>query len=217
VLGFTIGISILTGLIFGTAPAVLGSRVEVGNALKEGGRDNTKGVRTRKLRNVLVVSEVALSLVLLIASGLLIRSFVGLLAVDKSFAAERVVILDVNIGSRQTDRAQQIQFVSSILRRLRALLGVESAGVGSDLPLDDNDTDGTVSVEGRSYPPGSQPTAHKRMADEDYFRVIGIPLKKGRYFTEFDTDEAPDVVIVDEAFAEAIFPGEDPLGKTRGV
>ncbi len=216
VLAFTIGISLLTGLIFGTAPAVLGSRVEVGNALKEGGRDNTKGARTRKLRNALVVSEVALSLVLLIGSGLLIRSFVGLLAVDKGFAAERVVNLDVNIGSRQTDRAQQIQFARSILRRLRALPGVESAGVGSDLPLDDNDTDGTVSVEGRSYPPGGQPTAHKRMADEDYFRVIGIPLRKGRYFTEFDTDEAPDVVIVDEAFAEAIFPGEDPLGKRVG-
>ena len=158
VLAFTIGISLLTGLIFGTAPAVLGSRVEVGNALKEGGRDNTKGARTRKLRNALVVSEVALSLVLLIGSGLLIRSFVGLLAVDKGFAAERVVNLDVNIGSRQTDRAQQIQFARSILRRLRALPGVESAGVGSDLPLDDNDTDGTVSVEGRSYPPGGQPT-----------------------------------------------------------
>ncbi len=214
VLLFALGVSVATGMLFGSVPAMFGSRAALGDSLRDGGRATGAVSGSRRLRGALVVTEVALSLVLLIGAGLLVRSFFTLLDEDKGFDAERTVSVDLSIGSRYTDAQERLRFSRSLVERLVGLPGVEAVGIGSDLPLDGNDTNGDITVDG--WDQQARPVAHKRIADEHYFEAMGIPLLQGRNFTVADTADSPAVAIIDEALAEAVFQGEDPIGKRVG-
>ncbi len=214
VLLFSLGVSVATGLLFGSAPAVLGSRATLGDSLREGGRTLGAVGGSGRLRGALVVTEVALSLILLIGAGLLVRSFFTLIDEEKGFETERTVSVDLSIGSRYTDPESRRRFSVSLVERLGALPGVEAVGIGSDIPLDGSDTNGDITIDGRDQQ--SRPIAHKRIADEHYFEAIGIPLLRGRNFSASDSADSPGVAIIDEELAEAVFPGEDPIGKRVG-
>ncbi len=214
VLGFALAISLLAGFLSGVAPAIQGSAAKLNDALKEGGRlSGAVPVRSR-LRSSLVVGEVALSLVLLAGAGLLIRSFVHVLGADKGFDPEGVLTLELSLtDARYREPRSQRLFIEQLMGRITALPGVEAAGLVSHLPLDGSNTDGDFRIEGRSYPRESGPKSAKRFASPDYFRVMRIPLVRGRYFTDQDAEGAHSVVIINETLAQRFFPGEDPIGK----
>ena len=215
ILGFTLGVALLTGLVFGLAPALLSSRTNFNNALKEGGRDTSATTRGARLRSALVVSEVALALMLLIGAGLLIKSFINLQSVDAGFNPENVLRVDVTIPrSRYPERTQLVSFFNELLDRVSALPAVESAGAVSTLPLSGGGMDGNFGIEGR--PPAEQDNelvAWYSSITPDYFRAMGIRLLKGREISELDTADRPKVVLISETMARRYFPDEEPLGK----
>jgi putative ABC transport system permease protein len=212
VLAFTLLLCLITGLLFGLVPAWQASRTNVVEAMKEGGRSSA-GSTGRWLRNMVVVGEVALSLVLLVGAALLLRSFSRLLAVDPGFRAESV--LTFRIALPQTsykNAAERITFFDEFLERLRRVPRVTSAGMVQSLPVRD-EYRLAVSVQGRPAPPGSALSENYRIITPGYFESLGIPLRRGRAFTEHDTSRSPLVAVVDEAFARRHFPGEDPIGR----
>jgi putative ABC transport system permease protein len=212
VLLFTLGVSLLTAILFGLAPALRASSGQLSEALKEGGQRAGHG--RDRLRSLLVVSEVALSLVLLVGAGLLIKSFVRLLSVDKGFDARHVLALDLSLPeSKYPEPPQQAQFFQQVLERVTALPGVEGAASVSDIPLGDGGTNGGVQIEGKSFPPESEPIAEKLIVSADYFRIMRIPLRSGRYFNDRDGSGNQQVAMINESFARTYFQGEDPIGK----
>ena len=213
VLAFTTGISLLTGLLFGLAPALQAASADLQESLKEGGRQSGGSAARRRLRNLLVVSEVALSLVLLIGAGLLIRSFERVLGDERGFDASRVLAVDLNLPPASSEPAKQIAFFSALLDRVQKLPGVEAAGVVSHLPLSGNNTNSGIKIEGRSWPEDETPLADDRLVSTDYFRSLRIPILKGRAFTEQDREGAPRVAIINESLARRFFPNVDPIGK----
>jgi len=214
-LGFTLGISLLTGVIFGLAPAFEATRLNLHESLKEGGKNIGGGMRSHRLRNSLVILEVALALVLLVCAGLLIRSFARLQSVDPGFNAHNVLTMRVGLPGRKYDTDQKrINFFRQAIAQMQALPGVESAGAVSFLPFAAPHAGTLVEIEGRpKLPPGQGLTTGVMVSDANYFRTIQVPLKRGRLFTDQEASEMRHVVVVNEAFARVNFPGEDPLGK----
>ncbi|HEV2705013.1 MAG TPA: ABC transporter permease, partial [Pyrinomonadaceae bacterium] len=219
VLGFTAGVTLLTGLFFGLAPALQASKSDLNEGLKEGGRGSTESLRSNRVRSVLVVVEVALSLVLLVGAGLLIQSFWRLLEVKPGFDPEKVLAADVSLLRKDYPRPEQyVAFYNETIERLGAMAGVEAAGAVDPLPLSNSFEAYSFQVEGRPpSPPGEEPGADYRIASPGYFRAMGIPLVKGRLFNERDTMDAPHVILISETFARRFFPNEEPLGKRLQV
>ena len=218
VFAFTLGLSLLTGIAFGLVPAFQASKADVNDALKEGSRGASGGPARQRTSSFLVVSEVALSLVLLIGAGLMIRSFARLLAVDPGFKADHVMTEEVSLPvSKYPTNDKQAAFFQRLEQGLRTIPGVEFAAVASYLPLDGSDSTG-FDVEGRApSAPGQRPMTDYRMVSSDYFRAMGIPLRKGRAFNDRDNASAPGVVIINEMLARQFFPNENPVGKRIGL
>jgi predicted permease len=215
VLAFTAAVSMLTGIIFGLVPALQVSKPDLNEGLKEGTRGSTEGGRRSRARAVLVVAEVALSLVLLVGGGLLMRSFVSLLHVEPGFDPRGVLTAGVGLPqAKYGEEQQQAAFFRQTLERVAAVPGVRYAGAVEPLPLSNSMMQNGLVFEGRPAPaPGERPTTNSRIITPDYLRAMGIPVLRGRAFTERDGKESPKVLLVNEAFARKHFPGEDPLGK----
>jgi len=217
VLGWTLGISLLTAVIFGIAPALEATRLNLNDALKEGGKGaEGQGSRSRRLRGALVVAEVALALMLLASAGLLVRSFLRLQKINAGFETENVLTMVLRLpAGKYPEDPQMVAFFRRALERVRALPGVRSAGMVNFLPLYGGLGSATgFHIEGQpAPPPGEGPGASVRVADAGYFKTMGIPLLRGRNFTETEEAEARGVVIVSESLARKYFPDEDPLGK----
>ncbi len=213
VLAFTAALTILTALIFGLIPALQASRGSIHETLKEGGRSGTAGTRSRRLRSVLVVVETALSVVLLVGAGLMLRSFDRLMRVNPGFDPEHSLTLRVPLPPSITERGQQSRYYERMLEKLQVVSGVNSAGLIAPLPLADVDANGTFAREGRPGPPGERQLVKFRIASPGYFRAMGLSLVRGRVFAESDGAEAPGVVVVNESLARKYFPDEDPVGK----
>jgi putative ABC transport system permease protein len=209
---FTILLSLITGVLFGLAPALQISRPDLTDALKESGR-TTIGIGGSRLRAALVMSEVALSLVLLVGAGLMIRSFAKLNQVDKGFDPESVLALGVALLPNKYPSDEQVaNFYSQIIENVAAMPGVESVGAITDLPLSGSNTSDSFTIEGRPpIPKEAEPLTEYRVVTPQYFRSMGIPLLAGRDFTPSDTKRSPNVVIISEAFARQHFAGENPL------
>jgi putative ABC transport system permease protein len=213
VAAFTLLVSVVTGVLFGLAPAIQVSRSDLTDALKESGR-TTAGLRRNRLRNALVVSEVALSLVLLVGAGLMIRSFARLNQVDPGFQPAPVLTIGVAFLTTKYPEDEQVaQVFSQILEGAAATPGVVSAGAISDLPLSGSNTTDSFIIEGR--PPiakEAEPSTGYRVVTPRYFESMGIPLLSGRDFAPTDTRKSPNVVVINNAFARRHFAGENPLG-----
>jgi predicted permease len=219
VLAFTFGISILTGVVFGLAPALRVANVDLNTALKHGGRgtQNDGGFSTsrRRLRSLLVVSELALSLMLLIGAGLLLRSFVRLQNVSPGFNPDHVVSMRLGASGRQfQNRDTAIEFYRQLEDRIAAVPGVKVRGAVSTLPFTSSVGWGGINVEGFTPKPGEELQVDQRSATPQYFQTLDIPLLKGRFFSDFDAmPNAQRSVIVDEKFARRFWPIENPIGK----
>ncbi|HMJ24192.1 MAG TPA: ABC transporter permease, partial [Pyrinomonadaceae bacterium] len=216
VLWFTLGLSLVTGLLFGLLPALQASKTDLNESLKESGRSAMGGPRGQRLRSILVVSEVALSLVLLVGAGLLIKSFVRLQNVNPGFAPNHLLTIYLGLPqAKYKDDAQMARFFEQVVERVRALPGIEAAAAVSHLPLSGQEELDGFTVEGRPAPVdvSQVQTADFRVITSDYFRAKQIPLLKGRDFNSQDRADTPYSIIIDETFARHVFPGEDPLGK----
>ncbi|MFN2475443.1 MAG: ABC transporter permease [Chthoniobacterales bacterium] len=212
VLLFALAVSLLTGILFGIAPAFFAAHTDVSESLKQGGRGSTDA--RGRLRGALVVIEVAFALVLLGGAGLLARSFVQLTRVDPGFTPSHATVLSLDLPEKKYPKPeQQVAFVDALLERLRVLPGVETAGVTHALPLL-YDWVVTFNIEGRPEVPQSDlPNTNYYAVTPDYFRAMGIRLIRGRRFTPQDDANASRVVMINETLARRIFPKEDPLGK----
>src|SRR5436853_3118843 len=214
VLIFTLGLSIVTGVIFGFAPAVQGSRTDLNEDLKEGTRGSTVGSQVKHARGVLVVLEVAISLVLLVTAGLLIRSFIRLQSVRPGFDSDNLLVLQMSLPkSRYANRQAVTTFNDQLSLRLGALTGVQSAGGVSIVPMSDLILRPEFTIVGR--PPVSRaetPLAQYRMASPEYLSTMGIPLLEGRGLSPLDTAATQPVVVINQTLARRYWPNESPLG-----
>jgi predicted permease len=219
VLAFTFGVSVLTGIVFGLAPAIRAARVDLNTGLKAGGRSSQSDggfvTSRRRLRSLLVVAEVAFSLMLLIGAGLLIRSFIRLQSVPPGFNAENVISMRLGASGRQfPNRDAAVEYFRQFGDRIARIPGVKVRGAVSSLPFTSAVGWGSINVEGFTPQPGQELQVDQRAATPDYFKTMEIPLVKGRFFTDFDTvQNAQPVAIVDEKFAQRFWPHEDPIGK----
>ena len=213
VLLFSLLLSVLTGVLFGLAPAAYAGRAGILEVLKEGGRSSA-GTGGRWTRSVLLVAEVALSIVLLVGATLLLRSFARLTDVDPGFQPERVLAFRVALPSATyREQHQRVAFYERLLDQLGALPQVTAAGFVQTLPLR-GDYFLSFTVRGRPEPkPGEGTSANHRSISPDYFKALGVPLLRGRPFTARDAEKAPMVAIVDQAFVDRYFPGEEPIGQ----
>lgn len=207
VLAFSLAASVLTGILFGLAPAISASSANLSDSLKQGERGSTgRGTRTR---SILIATEVGLSLVLLIGAGLMVKSFANLTKVDPGFTADRLLIF--NIGApASADEDRQISFYQQIMQRLSAVPGVERVAAVSRLPFSGGNSSRTFNLPGSD----TEYKADIRVATSEYFQTMGIPHLRGRNFTEHDLKGALPVAIINEAMARELFPGEDPIGKS---
>jgi putative ABC transport system permease protein len=215
VLAFTAVVSILTGLVFGLAPAVRASRPNLQTTLKESARA-TAGLAAGRLRSVLVVGEVALALVLLVGAGLTVRSFSRLIAIDPGFSPERVVTVRLTLpDTRYPDSTSWKIFHRDLLQRIAAVSGIEAVGLNSALPLEGGGSEAPVIKEGDAMPTPDRPatTTLFQTTSAGYFRAMGIQLLKGRTFDERDTATTAPVVVVDETLVQKLFGDVDPIGK----
>ena len=212
VLEFTLAISLLTGIVFGLVPAMQASRWDLQDSLKEGTR-TAGGSAQRRLRNALVVSEIALSLVLLAGAGLLMKSLVRLLEVNPGFETQNLLAAEISApDARYSDQQRNEIFLSQLLDRVGSIPGVRGAGLIDVTPLHGGGTTG-FAVEGRPAPaPGEAPEANTRDVSPNYFSVMGIPLIRGRFFTDQDRSGSPLVLIVNKNLADKVFPGQDAIG-----
>ena len=215
VFAFTFLVSIVTGILFGLAPALQASRTDPNRGLHEGGRTSTGSTRQRGLRNALVISEVSLACVLLIGAGLMLRSFLNQLNLDPGFKKDHVLTASLSLPAvnYKTDAAIA-HFYGQLMAGLGSLPGVQSAGAGSDLPWTGYDENmGGFTIEGKQPPPHQEFHARFHMATPDYFRALGTPLVRGRFFTQSDNRDAPNALIVNQAMATRDWPNEDVIGR----
>jgi putative ABC transport system permease protein len=213
VLIFTLGISLLTGLIFGLIPALHSSKLNINEALKEGGRSSTTGGARGRLRSVLVVSELALALVLLIGAGLLIKSLFLLRDVKTGFNPENLLTMRLELPeARYKEIPKQMQFRNSLIEAVNSLPGAQGALI-SELPLSGYRLNHNFVIEGRpALAPGTEPDIETRSVTRDYFQTMGIPLQNGRQFTAQDREGATFVGMINESAAREYFPNENPIG-----
>ena len=221
VLLWTLGVSVLTGIVFGLAPALHVTRLDLNDALKEGGKGDTgQASGSRKLRSLLVVSEIALAVVLLASAGLLVKSFMRLQEVDRGFNSANVMTMVVRLPeARYKDDPQVVGFFRAALDHINTLPGVQSAGVINFLPFYGGLGSATgFTIAGRPAPaPGQEPTTDVRVADPGYFKALEVPLLRGRQLNDTENTEAKHVVLINEALARKYFAGEDPIGKRIDV
>ncbi|HZE70084.1 MAG TPA: ABC transporter permease [Pyrinomonadaceae bacterium] len=214
VFSFTLCVSVLTGIGSGLAPALLLTKANLNEELKEGASTSSEGGRSR-LRNLLVIAEVALSLVLLVGSGLMIRSFMRVLAVKPGFDAGSVLTFELSLPYRKyASIEQRAGFFAKLLPRLETIPGVSRTGATNLVPLENGDESVYFSIEGQPlFAPGQAPLADYRVITPGYLSAMGIPLLKGRTFNERDIAGARPVAIISEKLAAHYFPNEDPLGR----
>ncbi|HTL54035.1 MAG TPA: ABC transporter permease [Candidatus Limnocylindrales bacterium] len=220
-LGFTLGAAVLTGLVFGLAPAWQGAQADLNEALKEGSRAASSGFAAARTRSFLVVAEVALATVLLVGAGLMLQSFARLLATDRGFRAEQVITADLDFSVsgfttwvHPTTSRPQVA-LKELLERIRQLPGVQAAGAAYGFLRRDNrpPVNWPFTIFGRPLPEAQRPTAEHNAISPGYLRALGVPLLRGRDFTDADTLDAPGVALVNESFVRRYFPNQDPLGQ----
>jgi len=215
VLVFTLLLSFFTGLVFGLAPAWQASRANLNEALKEGGR-SAHGTSRQRLRNALIVAEVALSLILLIGAGLLIKSFWRLQQVEPGFDPRNLLSVEIRLPSaKYGEREQSVAFYQQMLERVKMLPGVKAAAIVNHPPFSGRRTNNTFQIEGRpeSANPSDRPRADYRTISPDYFQTMNIPVLRGRAFTDRDAADAPNVAIISQACAKLYWPSEDQVGR----
>jgi len=216
VFAFTLSVSVLVGLLFGLAPAWRGSKFNLHQSLREGGRAGTTGVTRQRLRNTLAVAEVALSLMLLVGAGLLAESFLRLEKSNPGFRTDGILTMELSLPDvgHATDK-QKATFFHNLLSNLRSLPGLSQAALTSSLPLQGHSAHNSFKIEGRPEVKSLRdlPIADKRLVSADYFSLMGIPVLRGRAFTEADNEAAPGVAIVDDSTASQYWPNQDPVGK----
>jgi putative ABC transport system permease protein len=213
VLLFALALTLATGLVFGMVPAWQLSAGRASDTLKEGARGQAGSRGGRRIRDVLVGAEMALSVVLLVAAGLLLRSFVTLQGVDVGFARGEVLTMQVAVPTALYEEGEQIPLYQQLMQRVRALPGVRAVGGTNILPLSGNYDGRGVQIEDRPMPAGQGPSVQSRSVTPGYFEAMGIPLQRGRGFETRDRQAAPLVVIVSDAMARRYWPGENPIGK----
>ncbi len=214
VFGFTLAVALGAGLLFGLAPALQSARLDLTEALKEGGRAAGSGARRHRTLNLLVVGEVALAMMLLIGAGLLLNSFIRLQQVSPGFDEKNLLTARIDIPNPYAQPEKKQQFFEQLQQRVAALPGVEAVGLVTELPLARQSADHTFRIERRPEPlPGQNPHADIRAVNHDYFRAMRIPLLKGRYFTEADVRVNAKVVLISEELARLYFAGENPIGQ----
>ena len=218
VMAFTFAVSLATGILFGLAPSWRAVRTDLNSSLKSGGRggqgDSGIQISRHRLRGLLVVSELALSLMLLIGAGLLVRSFSRLQEVPPGFTPNHVLTVHIAAsGAKYRQDKATIQFYQEVGRRVMGLPGVKSEGLVNVLPMTGMVGWGEINVEGYNPPPGQELQADIRATSTDYFHAMEIPLVKGRYFSDFDTPDSQQVAIIDEKFAQRFWPHDNPVGK----
>jgi putative ABC transport system permease protein len=213
-LSFTLLLSVATGLLFGLAPALTASKMDLNETLKDTARGASGGARRQRLRNLLVVSEVALALMLLVGSGLALKSFWNLARVDAGFRAERVLTMDLVLPEeRYKENYQRTNFFRQLMARLNSLPGVEAAGANRYFPLRDRQYSNPIFIEDRPVPPGQEPVAQYGGIIGGYLRAMGIPVLRGRVFTEQEMWETGGVLLINESMRRRLWPNEDPIGK----
>ena len=215
VLLFVLVVTTFTAILFGLAPALQATVSNLSAALKEGGRDDSGGRQGLRLRNFLVMSEFALALVLLIAAGLMIRSFVALQSIDPGFDPRNVLSMVVSVtGTTEADRSRRDTFYRQLIQSVQNVPGVESASGTNHVPLAGDMWGSTLAIEGRPAPrPGEAPTAVYRVAMPGYFETMRIRLLAGRTLAYSDDKRAPAVVVINQRAAKAFWPGQDPIGQ----
>ncbi len=214
VIGFSLAASLLTGLILGIIPALRGTRPDLLAALKDETSSSTSGSSKSRLRNAFVVAQISVSLLLLIGATLLVRSLQNAQAIDPGFRAENAFAMDFDLDLKGFNQEKGIRFYASMVERVRALPGVESAALANRAPLDISTPTTDVMINGYQPPPGKSaiPISFYRTGP-GYFETMAIPLVAGRDFNERDTKEAPQVVVVNQQMAQRYWPDENPVGK----
>lgn len=211
-LAFSLAIAVLTGLLFGLAPALQVPFHAVHDTLKESGRAATGTRRHIWIRSTLVVSEIVFACVLLVGAGLLSRSFLNVLDVNLGFQPERAAALRIDPGAQYSTQAQRNGYFKQVLDRVRALPGVTGAGVSDLLPLA-GDRSWDITAKGKVYQRGHYPEGFIRVVSEGYFQAMGVPLQAGRAFSAADTQSSEPVAIINETTARTLWPGQDALGQ----
>lgn len=213
ILGFSLAVSVLTGLVFGILPALSASRSEVLLGLKDGGARATVGPGQGRLRRGLIVGELALAVTLSIGAGLMAHSFVKLQGVDPGFDEHNLLTFRVALPEDAEDR-EVVAFYSRLIDRLKALPGAQEVAAINHPPLIRQNMNGGFSIEGRPpWGPGEEPLTEYQVVTRDYFRAMKIPVVRGRSFSEHDRNGTTGVVVINETMANLYWPGEDPIGK----
>jgi predicted permease len=211
-LGFTLAIAVATGIAFGLAPALQARGAALHDSLKDATRGSTEGRGRRRIRNALVVSEIAFACVLLVGAGLLIRSLIRVLDAEMGFEPARAATIRVDPDRRYTTREQRNVYIDEVLRRVKEIPAVEAAAITDALPLGRNRTWG-ARAKGVTYERGRAPLAYVRVVSDGYPAAMGIPLRAGRDFAPSDTPRSEPVIMINETMARTVFPGQDPIGK----
>ncbi|MFN2455430.1 MAG: ABC transporter permease [Pyrinomonadaceae bacterium] len=218
VLIFTFALALLTSLIFGLVPALQASKSDLNDALKEGSRGTAGSTRRQRVRNALVIAEIALSLVLLVSAGLMVNSLMRLQRVSPGFRTQNILTMQLSLPKAKypNDRPElTIGFYGRLIERVKALPGVQSVGVSTSLPFTDSGWGKLFTIEDRPAPKSMQevPNVQYSQLSADYFNTLGIPLTKGRYLSERDTRDTLPVAVINETMARRYFGDEDPIGK----
>ena len=212
-LAFNLAVSVLTGLAFGLAPAFHATALAISEKLKEGGRGGVGG-SSRRFRDALVVTEVALAMILLVSAGLLLETLRNLHAIDAGFSADKILTLTTRLPfPKYADATKRMNYFDRVLERVRALPGVESAAFTSNLPFTARGNTNGFRIEGRQFPVGTNPDALYREVTNDYLQTMRVRLLEGRFFSSEDRAGSPLVLIINETFKKQYWPNESPLGK----
>ncbi|MBA3255723.1 MAG: ABC transporter permease [Pyrinomonadaceae bacterium] len=213
VLGFTLLVSMLTGIIFGLAPAIQSTKMDLTDALKSSGRNSAGSSHRHSLRSLLVMSEMALALILLIGAALMIQSFLRLRQVGAGFSSDNVLTMELSLPRNSYPRDRRPDFFQQLIERTKSVPGVQLVAAAKSLPLSVDNMNFAFDIEGRPFPPGRSPGADCRFVTADYFKALRIPLIKGRGFSQSDGPQAPHVLLINNTMADRFFPNEDPIGK----
>ena len=211
---FTLAIAIVAGILSGLAPALQSSKTDINEALKEGGHGSSAGRKRHFVRNVLVVAEISMSVILLVGAGLLVKGFRALINVNQNFEPNSLLTFRTSLPAAKYTSPQKISaFYDETLRQLQSLPGVKSASLVTSVPYSNSYSSDTFSIEGRMFPVGEIPTATSETVSSNYLQTMHIPLLRGREFQESDNADSPHVAIISQVLAQRYWPTENPLGK----